>query len=161
MNPSDLLRIAEQLARGAIGSGRGRPRQAELRRAVSAAYYALFHTLALCGANMLVGATRASRSQPAWNQVYRGLEHGYARSQCNNHTVMSRFPQEVQNFGDLFTIMQQERQTADYDPSASFSRSHIIYLVDETARIIAQFDSAEARDRRAFAVFALFRHRSR
>ena len=47
MNPQDLLRIAEELARGAIGGGRGRPRQAELRRAISAAYYALFHTLAL------------------------------------------------------------------------------------------------------------------
>ena len=58
MNPDDLLRIAEGLARGALGSGMGRPRQAELRRAISAAYYAMFHALALCGANTLVGATR-------------------------------------------------------------------------------------------------------
>ena len=61
MNPQDLLRIAEGLARGALSSGRGRPRQAELRRAVSAAYYALFHTLALCGASTLVGAARFRR----------------------------------------------------------------------------------------------------
>ena len=39
MDPYDLLRIARQLASGELGSGRGRPRQAELRRAVSAAYY--------------------------------------------------------------------------------------------------------------------------
>ena len=43
MDPDDLLRIAEGLARGALGSGVGRPRQAELRRAVSAAYYSMFH----------------------------------------------------------------------------------------------------------------------
>ena len=41
MNPHDLIRIARHLASGAVGGIRGRPRQAELRRAVSAAYYAL------------------------------------------------------------------------------------------------------------------------
>ena len=43
MNPRDLIKIARQLASGAVDGNRGRPRQAELRRAVSAAYYALFH----------------------------------------------------------------------------------------------------------------------
>lgn len=56
MVPFDLIRIAEQLASGAIGSGRGRPRQAELRRAVSAAYYAMFHALARCCAEYARGS---------------------------------------------------------------------------------------------------------
>ena len=38
---SDLLAQAKHLA----GRERGRPRQASLRRAASAAYYALFHLL--------------------------------------------------------------------------------------------------------------------
>ena len=50
MNPHDLIRMARQLASGDLGSGRGRPRQAELRRAVSTAYYAMFHALALTAA---------------------------------------------------------------------------------------------------------------
>ena len=160
MNPRDLLRIAEGLARGAIGGARGRPPQAELRRAVSAAYYALFHTLALCGANTLVGANRAGRSQPAWNQVYRALEHGHARNQCSNRTVMSSFPPAVQDFGELLVLMQAQRQAADYDPNASFSRSYVLSLIEETAGIIEQFDNTDVRDRRAFAVFVLFRRRS-
>ena len=82
MNPEDLIRIARGLAGGAIGGNIGRPRQAELRRAVSAAYYALFHALARCCADTLVGATPASRSQTAWTQTYRALEHGYAKNQC-------------------------------------------------------------------------------
>lgn len=159
MDPDDLLRIAEGLARGALGSGIGRPRQAELRRAVSAAYYAMFHTLARCGADLLVGTTRASRSQPAWRQTYRALEHGHARSQCNNRAVMSAFPQDIRNFGELFVYMQGQRQSADYDPDASFSRSYVIQLISETARFIVRFNAADARDRRAFAVFVLFRLR--
>ena len=159
MNPHDLLRIAEGLARGAIGSGRGRPRQAELRRAISAAYYALFHTLALCGANTLVGAARANRNEPEWRQVYRALEHGYARNQCNNQAAMSRFSPEVQDFGELFIIMQRERQTADYDPSVSFLRSRVINLIEEVAQVLTQFESVGTRERRAFAVVVLFRLR--
>lgn len=159
MNPQDLLRIAEGLARGAIGGGRGRPRQAELRRAVSASYYALFHTLALNGANTLVGAARANRSQTEWVQVYRALEHGYARNQCNNRAAMGRFSSEIQEFGALFVRMQQERQAADYDPNASFFRAKTIELVDEAARVITEFDNVDARERRAFAIFVLFRGR--
>lgn len=160
MNAQDLLRIAEGLARGAIGDGRGRPRQAELRRAISAAYYAMFHALARCGADLLVGTTRTSRSQPARHQVYRALEHGHARNQCNSRTIVSRFPQSVQNFAELFTEMQRLRQSANYDPASSFSRAYVINLVSETTRAVTRFDSADARDRRAFAVFVLFRLRS-
>ena len=160
MNPQDLLRIAEGLARGAIGSGRGRPRQAELRRAISAAYYAMFHTLALCGANTLVGAARVNRNQPEWIQVYRSLEHGYARNQCNNRAVMDRFPLEIQDFGVLFARIQRERQAADYDPNASFSRYRVRRFVNEATRVIAAFENADPRERRAFSVVVLFRFRN-
>ena len=55
MNPDDLLTIAEHLASGGVRPQPGRPKQAEICRAVSATYYALFHTLAHDAANLLVG----------------------------------------------------------------------------------------------------------
>lgn len=58
MNPRHLIRIARQLASGVVSGSRGRPRQAELRRAMSAAYYALFHALAYCCADRLAGSGR-------------------------------------------------------------------------------------------------------
>ncbi len=60
MNPHNLLRIANQLARE---PGRDRPLEAGLRWSVISAYYALFHALANCCADMLAGSTRANRSQ--------------------------------------------------------------------------------------------------
>ena len=160
MDPDDLLMISEGLARGALGSGRGRPRQAELRRAVSTAYYAMFHALALCGANTLAGASREIRSLPAWRQIYRALEHGHARNQCNNRAVVNRFPPEIRDFAELFGEMQLYRQSADYDPDASFSRSHVINLIGETARVVNRFNISGTRYRREFAVFVLFRLRN-
>ena len=56
MNPDDLIRIARYLASTGTGVGIGRPSRADLRRAVSTTYYALFHALAECCANTLIGA---------------------------------------------------------------------------------------------------------
>ncbi len=158
MNSRDLTRIAKHLASGSIGVGRGRPRQTELCRAVSTAYYALFHALALCCADSLVGATPSGRSQRAWRQAYRALEHGLAKNRCSSGSL-GRFPPEIQDFGRLFVTMQRERHIADYDPDAAFSRGDVLSLIDETENVIIRFEEADGRDRRAFAVFVLFRLR--
>ena len=159
MSPTGLIRIARHLAAGGVGSGIGRPRQDELCRAMSCAYYAMFHSLADCCADMLVGATRARRSQEAWRRTYRALEHGHAKNQCSNARMLGRFPLEVQRFGELFIHMQRRRHYADYDPDANFSRSDVMQFIDDTESMIAGFENVDARDRRAFAVFVLLRNR--
>ena len=157
MNPSHLLDIARRLA---AGSGRrGRPRQTDLCRAVSAAYYAQFHTVARCCADMIAGATPASRSQTAWEQTYRAPEHGYVRSQCLNRAAMSQFPAEIQEFANQLVIMQRLRHYADYSPETDFERSQVMKLVAETGRLVRQFNNAPTPDRRAFAIHVLLRTR--
>ncbi len=157
MNPPHLIAIARQLA--AREGRRGRPRQTELCRAISAAYYAMFHTLARCGADLIAGATRAGRSQPAWEQTYRALEHGHARNQCRNRPLVSRFPLDIQDFAEHFVDMQLHRQFADYAPVTDFDRSRVTYLVDLTERTINLFNGVATRDRRAFAIYVLLRTR--
>lgn len=160
MNPHHLLDIAQQLAQGHRA---GRPREVELRRAISTAYYALFHTLAGCCANMLVGATRSARSQQAWRQVYRALQHGQVKRRCTqNQDIMRKFPQEIQDFGARFIDMQKQRERADYDPLAIFFRANVLQRIEETEKVIAKFESTRINDthRRAFAVFVLFDQRA-
>ena len=154
VNPHDLIRIARQLASGAAGGNRGRPRQAELRRAVSSAYYALFHALAHCCANRLAGSGRGGA---AWIQTYRALEHGHARNQCNDQSAMGAFPAEIQAFGRRFVFMQRQRQQADYSPSVTYSRRWVIQAVDETENIITALENAPSSHRRAFALHVLLR----
>ncbi len=159
MDPANLISIARHLAAGQAGLRRGRPRQTDLCRAVSATYYALFHTLARCGADLLAGATPASRSQPAWEQIYRALEHGHARNQCQNRTVLTRFPPAIQDFADYFVLMQRHRHRADYAPATNFSRIGVLTLIEQAEEIVIGFNDAPANDRRAFAIYALFRQR--
>lgn len=159
MAPDNLISIARHLASGQVGLRRGRPRQADLCRAVSTAYYALFHTLARCGADLLAGATPASRSQPAWEQIYRALEHGHAKNQCQNLAVVDRFPPEIREFADHFVLTQRQRHRADYTPVTNLRRQAVTLLIDHTDDVITRFNSAPDRDRRAFAIHALFRTR--
>ncbi len=160
MNPSDLIDSARQRAGGVAPFQRGRPRQTDLQRAVSDAYYAMFHTLATCCADLLIGIGYAARRLPEWRQIYRALEHGYARQQCSNRRALAQFPAEIQRFGRHFAEAQQLRHLADYDPDTTLAREDVLQLIDETERIIAAFNAAPADRRRAFAVHVLFRTRA-
>ena len=156
VNPQDLIYIATQLADGLGGGRRGRPRQTELRRAVSCAYYAMFHTLASCCADTMVGATPRNRPNRAWRQAYRALEHNRAKSRCSNLGMMNLFPSAIQNFGEHFIDMQRYRHLADYDPWFEFDRSQVKQLVEETADRMSQFNAVDASDRLAFSAYILF-----
>ena len=159
MNPEDLIRIARGLAGGAISGNIGRPRQAELRRAVSAAYYALFHALARCCADTLVGATPAIRNGPAWTQTYRALEHGYAKNQCLRPAIRG-FPPEIREFGKMFAEMQRNRNIADYATESELSRAETMRLINQIEDVIADFATAPAAVRRAFSAYVLLRVRT-
>ena len=103
MKPADFIATARDLANA---NSKGRPRETNLRRAVSTTYYALFHGLATCCADMLVGGPGANRSQPAWRQAYRALQHRDAKQRCESQAI-SRFPGELQDFAIQFVAMQK------------------------------------------------------
>ena len=87
---------------------RGKPRQANLRRAVSTVYYALFHCLAEDAANLLVGGQGSDRSKHAWRQAYRALEHGHTKSRCIDQRFIKKFPPEIEDFANQFDKLDKE-----------------------------------------------------
>lgn len=159
MNPYDLIRIARHLATGGVGGSRGRPRQAELRRAISAAYYALFHALCHCCADALAGATAASRSRPGWLLVYRSLEHTTARSRLSNRSEMTAFPPEIRYFGARFADLQRQRHWADYNPALAFSRRQVILFIGRAEQALDGLEQCAPADRRELSLYVLFRPR--
>lgn len=138
----------------------GKPRQANLRRALSSAYYALFHCLARDGANLVMGGTGASRSGPAWRQVYRALEHGQARKACQRSNIVNRFPNPISDFADVFVSLQEKRHEADYDPDGRFYKSAVIQEIDNAELAIQRYNASAIKDRRAFVALVLFKSRA-
>ena len=157
MQPHDLLETAKALHQ-AVRS-RGRPKQAYLHRAVSTAYYAVFHALCRMCADSLIGSTHAARRQPAWLQTYRALEHGYCKNQCKNGLIKDAFPQEVRHFCEAFLLLQEKRHLADYDPTMHFALSEVQEDIALAERAIRNLQSLRPEDKKAFAIWVLLKQR--
>ena len=152
MKPLDLI----ETARGLTESGPGDPTQARLRRAVSTAYYAVFHCLAATTADLFIGRQRT----PAWHRVHRAVEHGRVRNACREARAMREFPVEIRNFAKTFVELQIARQQADYalHPEA-YTKSDVLVYVASAEWAIGELDQADIGARRGFAAHVLFRQR--
>ena len=151
MNPRDLLDTARRLAH----PGAAQPTQADLRRAVSTAYYALFHCLAAAAADLLTGSDRS----PEWHQVYRALEHGKAKRACRQQGALRAFPMEVNSFAEMFADLQGARHEADYALEGEYSKPDVLTIINRAENAINEFEQASVRHRRGFAVHVLFKRR--
>lgn len=137
---TDLLEQARFLSRREPGPGR--PRQASLRRAVSAAYYAVFHLLAA------EAATQASAASPRKlrERVQRALTHekmkeAAAAFRANNpppyvsSLLGASVPKELSEIADRFILLQEARHKADYDLSEQFDRTRVQTLVNDAEHL--------------------------
>ena len=143
IDPDGLLRHAEQLA-SASGD---RPTDADLRRGISAAYYAVFHDLTAHAANHLVG----SCPQEIQNEIRRSWSHGEIsqlaeyvvnRAIVLNHSPDAELAGQLEKLGplldvvatdaalvdslQLFNDMQERRHAADYDHGERFAEWHLV-----------------------------------
>ncbi len=156
MLPRDLIATARKLA---VANAK-KPRQSDLKRSVSSTYYALFHMIARTSADSLIGVSKADRANRAWQQVYRALNHGPAKTACKNGEI-SRFPREVQDFANTFVEMQAKRQNADYDPFSRVFKHEVLADIENVKQVIDNFASVSVRDKKAFAAWVLFQQRPR
>lgn len=145
-----FLGTAKQLARV---KGK-RPAQANLRRAISSSYYAVFHSLAKMAADSLVGATKSRRPNKAWVEVYRGLDHGICRQACDRAKTV-KFPTALQHFSDAFLQLQEARHSSDYDPMIRLTKEEAQFFIRLAEKSIETLRDVNATDRKAFATWIL------
>ena len=147
-----------------------RPRQASLRRAVSTAYYALFHLL-------IQEATRNWRKAPQRALLARAFEHGRMRTAGDKKRMdLNRFmrqspppaakqravAQHLHTVVTTFIQAQEQRHTADYDNSKQGTRTEVLTQI---ANVMTAFESwHEIRDEELaqdYLVYLLIRERGR
>ena len=153
MNPGRLIEVATQLT---LSSNDTPEHQEKLRRAVSTAYYATFHTLANSNADTLIGAPANKDDSEAWNRTHRALEHGATRNRFRHTGHMASFPNAVREFADIFNELQGERYTADYNPDHTFTVSGALRIIDHTRQAVLIFYSVPPEIRRNLATYVLF-----
>ena len=76
---------------------------------------------------------------------------------------MKKFPPSIREFGDFFVEMQGVRHSADYDPYAEFEEPLTKFFVESrinrAEEVIKDFNATRKKDRKAFAVYVLFKRR--
>ena len=134
--------------------------EANFRRALSTAYYAMFHCLANDAANLFIGKKRS----PAWHRVHRALEHGVIKKACQNKKAMAEFgfPPGIHYFAEIFVELQEVRQRADYaldDNPEAYYETKVLAFITSAASAIEQFEQADVQHRRDFVAYVLFKPR--
>lgn len=160
MNPLELIALARALVNGVIAGNTAPATQTELRRAVSCAYYAMFHTLAASNANTLIGVSLADQQRWSWRQTHRAADHRPTRNKLGRASLGGRFPSIIQDFGDVFADAQQARHSADYDPHSQFHATNVTDLIDRVENAITGFGQTSQEIRRDLAIHILTTIRS-
>lgn len=155
---TDLLEQAYHLA----AREPRRPRQASLRRAVSACYYALFHLLVHEASRMLVTGTplRQLVSRTFVHSEMKRASESFARRRLSaaifamlgSASVSAPLVRVAQAFVDL----QQARHEADYNLARTFGRSEVQTLVNQAEQAFADWGTIRGQpDARLYLVCLL------
>ena len=160
MEPTDLIAVARTLAAGGNANNPHGTTDTELRKAVSCAYYAIFHTLCRAHADMMVGPLISSQvGRELWNLTYRSIDHGPARNKCSDAAGMNRFNPGIQGFALKLVDLQRLRHEADYDPSRTFTQTQVNQIIDDAEDALTSFNNAPSDEIRLFITYLASRYR--
>ena len=70
---------------------------------------------------------------------------------------MEKFPDAIQDFANMFVLMQEKRHRADYDPNERLTKSAVANDIDACRAAIEGFKRTSFSDRRAFAAHVLLK----
>jgi uncharacterized protein (UPF0332 family) len=157
----ELLAQAVHLA----GKERRRPKQASLRRAVSAAYYALFHFLIDEACRNIVGTTHQRRSLR--HVLMRAFSHTTMKNASKTFsggnlpaglsTTLSTIvvSSELREVAGTFVTLQDERHRADYDLASPFSKSEVTTLIRSVQDAFELWETIKSDDASRLYLVAL------
>jgi hypothetical protein len=163
LNPNHLFEQANKLITIQVGP----PRQVDIRRAISAAYYATFHATITAAADQFIGATYRDTSR--YGLVCRSVSHAWLRDLCREvqkPTLSNRFKPHApgKGFGANITAafaaavveLQEKRHAADYDVMIRMNKSDAVLAISTAKAALRRFDKTSKARRLAYLSVLLF-----
>lgn len=151
-----------------------KPRQANLRRAVSTAYYAVFHYLVdeVCCAQI---GTQNSQKEHR-HALARAFVHTSMKDACTSFSSGTLkasiikglprdakgnypIPKEIKDIARTFLELQEKRHLADYDLSERFQKLEVLRLIEQTKTHVEKFRSLSVTDTRKFFLACLWAYK--
>jgi hypothetical protein len=166
LDPDELLRQAEHLAKSRQP---GPARQVDVRRAISASYYALFHCVVTAVADEFVGKTNRGDVRP--NLVYRSVDHRKIKSVGAAVQPLKPEPMialllplgagdALRQFAAIIVQMQVQRTHADYGPGRLLRTSDVTAAVSLARQAMALFGRIGGPERLVFLTLIAFPYRT-
>jgi uncharacterized protein (UPF0332 family) len=166
LNPGHLIDQAEQLL--ITKNSRGQVRQSERRRAISAAYYAVFHTVLTALADKIVG--RGERAASNYALVYRSVDHGRLEALCKSvskgkpdsksklvpFVSDGGFGTNLRQFALLAIDLKEKRNEADYDPAKWVNLEDARTAIRSARSAIGHFATIPVDEKRLFLLLLAF-----
>ncbi len=151
-----------------------KPRQANLRRAVSTAYYALFHYLVdeVCCAQI---GTQNSQKEHR-HALARAFAHSSMKDACISfaggtlkEAIIKGLPRdangnypipiEIRDIAGTFAELQEKRHLADYDLSETFRKVEVLRLIEQANLHVESFRTLAVSDTRKFFLACLWAYK--
>jgi len=159
----------EQAERLVAPASPGAPRQVDLRRAISNAYYGVFHATLTSAANQFIGRSKQSTSQ--YSLLYRSIDHITLRNLClelrnrklspklGRYAPADGFGSDIRAFAAAVLDLQQSRHDADYDPSIRYQLSESVAAIRAARIALVSFEAATDIERETFLSLLVFKPR--
>ena len=148
-----------------------KPKQANLRRAISSAYYGIFHFFVdeACriqfGTQHTQAAYRHTLGRAFTHSVMKqacisfgggtlkaSVVKGLPRDESGNYPI----PEAIQDAASTFVELQEKRSVADYDRTERFKRSDVLIMIDQAKSDCANFAELAMSDEKKFFLACLW-----
>ena len=164
VNPQHLLEQAERL----LEPRGSRPliRQADRRRAISSAYYAVFQFTVAALADEFIG--KVERKTARYASAYRSIDHKPLANLCKknsdpktrdnlaSYAPKSGFGPNIIEFASLLAQLKEKRTAADYDPSYWLTIEDARQAITDAHSAMERFEKASSERRRALLAMLAF-----
>lgn len=148
-----------------------KPKQVNLRRALSAAYYAIFHYLVNEACRIQIGTQHAQ--SPFRHVLGRAFTHVTMKQACasfgggmlkasvakglpSGAVGYYSIPPEIRSLARMFVDLQDRRHLADYDLAERFTRSDVLIMIENAKRHVTAFAQLPPSDDKRFFLACLW-----
>ena len=142
LRPAALLDSAEAAVNNTAPGG---PSRETIHRAVSTAYYAVFHAISASNAAVQHGIPVDAATTQAWTSTYRRMRHNFAARSLEQHR--SRLTRDARPLASVFIGLKAARETADYDPTQSITAIAANHWIREARDALSALQAMSADDR--------------
>lgn len=141
----------------------------DLRRAISAAYYAVFHATLAAAADQYVGASKRTTSH--YGLVYRSVDHKDISDVClevrrpqlsaklSRYAPSGGFDADTKAYANAVTELKQRRDDADYNPLIRVKSSDAQLALRTAYSALHHLRTMQVASREAFLGLLLFKAR--